>query len=67
MDLRLSDEQLMAQKTAAEFARSEVLPRAAEIDRDHRFPAELVRRMAERCIRVLQLPPCVLVSTVRPG
>ena len=47
MDLRLSDEQLMAQKTAAEFARSEVLPRAAEIDRDHRFPAELVKRMAE--------------------
>jgi butyryl-CoA dehydrogenase len=47
MDLRLSDEQLMAQKTAAEFARGEVLPRAADIDREHRFPAELVRRMAE--------------------
>ena len=31
MDFRLSDEQLMAQKTAAEFAKSEVLPRAAEI------------------------------------
>ena len=47
MDLRLSDEQQMAQKTAAEFARGEVLPRAADIDREHRFPAELVRRMAE--------------------
>ncbi len=47
MDFRLSDEQLMAQKTAAEFAKSEVLPRAAEIDREHRFPAELVKRMAE--------------------
>lgn len=47
MDLRLSDEQLLAQKTAAEFAKNEVLPKAAEIDREHRFPVELVKRMAE--------------------
>src|SRR5687768_5456375 len=37
----------MAQDTAREFARKEVLPRAAEIDEHHRFPEELVRRMAE--------------------
>ena len=47
MDLQLTDEQLMAQKLAADFAKNEVLPRAAEIDRAHRHPKELVARMAE--------------------
>src|SRR5262249_33744444 len=47
MDLQLTDEQLMAQKVAAEFAKNEVLPRAAELDRQHRHPKELVARMAE--------------------
>jgi len=47
MDLQLTDEQLMAQKVAAEFAKNEVLPQAAELDRSHRHPRELVRRMAE--------------------
>lgn len=47
MDLRLSDEQGLAQKTASDFAKNEVLPKAADIDREHRFPAELVKRMAE--------------------
>jgi butyryl-CoA dehydrogenase len=43
----LSEEQALLQKTARDFARNEVLPRAAEIDREHRHPAELVKRMAE--------------------
>jgi butyryl-CoA dehydrogenase len=47
MDLQLTDEQQMARKVAAEFAKHEVLPRAAEIDREHRHPKELVARMAE--------------------
>jgi butyryl-CoA dehydrogenase len=47
MDLELSDEQKLVQKTAADFAKSEVLPKAAEIDRAHRHPKELVARMAE--------------------
>jgi len=42
-----SEDQLAVQKTAREFAQGEVLPKAAEIDREHRHPAELVRRMAE--------------------
>jgi butyryl-CoA dehydrogenase len=42
-----SEDQLAVQKTAREFAQSEVLPKAAEIDREHRHPAELVKRMAE--------------------
>ncbi len=47
MDLQLTDEQQMAQKVAAEFAKNEVLPKAAELDRTHRHPSELVARMAE--------------------
>jgi butyryl-CoA dehydrogenase len=42
-----TEDQLAAQTTAREFARAEVLPKAAEIDREHRHPAELVARMAE--------------------
>src|SRR4029079_1802579 len=30
-----------------DFATNEVLPKAAEIDREHRHPTELVKRMAE--------------------
>ena len=37
----------LVQKTARDFAKNEVLPKAAEIDRNHRHPKELVARMAE--------------------
>ncbi len=47
MNFSPSEDQLAVQKTAREFAQSEVLPKAAEIDREHRHPEELVRRMAE--------------------
>src|SRR3982751_2946622 len=47
MDFSLTEEQQAVQKTAREFAQQEVLPKAAEIDREHRHPAELVKRMAE--------------------
>ncbi|HVV88262.1 MAG TPA: acyl-CoA dehydrogenase [Kofleriaceae bacterium] len=47
MQFALSDDQAAVQKLAREFAQAEVLPQAAAIDRDHRHPAELVKRMAE--------------------
>jgi butyryl-CoA dehydrogenase len=47
MNFTPSDEQLAVQKLAREFAQHEVLPRAAAIDKEHRHPAELVKRMAE--------------------
>ena len=47
MDFQLTEDQHLVQKTAREFAQNEVLPKAAEIDREHRHPAELVARMAE--------------------
>jgi butyryl-CoA dehydrogenase len=42
-----TEDQLAVQKMAREFAQNEVLPKAAEIDREHRHPTELVKRMAE--------------------
>jgi butyryl-CoA dehydrogenase len=47
MDFTPNEDQLAVQKTARDFAQNEVLPKAAEIDREHRHPAELVKRMAE--------------------
>src|SRR5262245_14082225 len=47
MDVALSQEQELIQKTARDFAMSEVLPQAAKNDEEHRFPADLVKRMAE--------------------
>ncbi|MBX3161291.1 MAG: acyl-CoA dehydrogenase [Deltaproteobacteria bacterium] len=47
MDFSLTDEQLAVQKLARDFATNEVLPKAAEIDREHRHPAELVKRMGD--------------------
>jgi len=47
VDFSPTEDQLAVQKTAREFAQAEVLPKAAEIDREHRHPTELVKRMAE--------------------
>jgi len=47
MQLAPTEDQAAVLRTAREFATNEVLPKAAEIDREHRHPAELVARMAE--------------------
>ena len=47
MDFELTDEQELVRETVREFAESEVAPVAAEIDRDHRFPEEVVPKMAD--------------------
>ena len=47
MNFTPTEDQLAVLRMAREFAQNEVLPKAAEIDREHRHPAELVKRMAE--------------------
>jgi butyryl-CoA dehydrogenase len=47
VNFQLTEEQQALQKMARDFARNEVAPKAAEIDREHRHPTELVARMAE--------------------
>ena len=63
MDFTPTEDQLAVQKTAREFATNEVLPKAAEIDREHRHPAELVKRMAELGFLGIAIPS----STAAPA
>ena len=47
MNFELSEEQLLIQAMVREFAAAEVAPIAAEIDHNHRFPKELLPKLAE--------------------
>src|SRR5688572_7294641 len=47
MDLDLTPEQELIRDTVRAFARERVAPVAEELDRESRFPVELVREMAE--------------------
>jgi butyryl-CoA dehydrogenase len=47
MDLTLTDEQRDILDMVRDFAQSEVLPRAAEIDEKAEYPADLVQKMAD--------------------
>jgi butyryl-CoA dehydrogenase len=47
MDFKLTDEQELIREAVREFADAEVAPIAAELDRDHRFPTELLPKLAE--------------------
>ena len=56
MDFDLTDEQKAIQSLAREFARDEVRPRAEEMDREERFPYELIAKMAELGFMGLPFP-----------
>jgi short/branched chain acyl-CoA dehydrogenase len=47
MDLDLSHEHELVRDTVREFARERVAPVAEELDREHRFPYDLVAELAE--------------------
>jgi butyryl-CoA dehydrogenase len=47
VNLELSEEQKLLQKTVREFAQTEVRPLAKELDETGRFPRELIRKAAE--------------------
>jgi len=47
MDLDLTEEQRLIRDTARDFAAREIAPKAAEIDKNHRWPTEIVKQMAE--------------------
>ncbi len=56
MDFELSDEQQLIRETVREFAEAEIAPVAAEIDRDHRFPAEVLPKLAGLSLLGLPYP-----------
>jgi short/branched chain acyl-CoA dehydrogenase len=47
MNFELSPEQAAVRDLCQEFARVVIVPAAAELDREHRFPYEIVRQMGE--------------------
>ena len=56
MDLDLTPEQKLLRDTARDFATKEVLPAAAAIDREHRFPKELVAKMGQLGLMGVAVP-----------
>src|SRR5213595_4021053 len=56
MDFDLSSEHQLIRSTVREFAESRVAPVAAELDREHRFPYELVAELAELGLMGMTVP-----------
>jgi len=56
MDFDLSEEQRLLVDSARAFAAAELSPNAADWDRDHHFPTDVIRRAAEQGYLALYLP-----------
>jgi alkylation response protein AidB-like acyl-CoA dehydrogenase len=56
MNYELTDEQELLRRTVREFAESRVAPVAEELDREERFPYELVSELAERGLMGIPIP-----------
>ncbi|MDQ3034082.1 MAG: acyl-CoA dehydrogenase [Myxococcota bacterium] len=56
MQLELTEEQRMVQQMARDFALREVEPKARELDKEHRWPTELVKRMGELGLMGVAVP-----------
>jgi butyryl-CoA dehydrogenase len=56
VDLQLSEEQLLLQKSVREFAETEVRPVAKDLDETGRFPRELFKKAAEIGLTGIALP-----------
>jgi len=56
VDFELTDEQRLLQRTVREFAREEIAPVAEELDRDKRFPYEIVAKMGELGLMGIPFP-----------
>jgi alkylation response protein AidB-like acyl-CoA dehydrogenase len=56
VDFDLSPEHELVRRTVREFAEEKVAPVAAELDREHRFPYELVTELAELGLMGMPVP-----------
>ncbi|MGN6202425.1 MAG: acyl-CoA dehydrogenase family protein [Solirubrobacterales bacterium] len=56
MDFELGDEHRLIQRTVRDFAVSEVAPVAEELDREKRFPYEIVRKLADLHLMGIPFP-----------
>src|SRR5271156_6746212 len=56
MEFQLSDEQALMRDTARQFASREIAPKAAELDKMARWPAEILARMGELGLLGVAIP-----------
>jgi len=56
MDFELTEEQLMVKDMARRFAETEIKPVAAELDKSHEHPAEIVKKMGELKMMGIAVP-----------
>lgn len=56
MDFALTEEQQMIREMCRDFAENEVAPLAEETDREHKYPAEPVKRMGELGLMGVAVP-----------
>jgi butyryl-CoA dehydrogenase len=56
MDLELTEEQILIRDTTRDFAAREITPKAAELDKSGRWPAEILARMAELGLMGVAIP-----------
>jgi butyryl-CoA dehydrogenase len=56
VDLELTPEQALLRDTARDLASKEIAPRAAAIDKEHRFPKELIARLGELGLMGVAVP-----------
>ena len=56
MNFDLTKEQQLVRDTVREFAESQIAPVAAELDREHRFPYELIAELAELGLMGMTVP-----------
>ncbi|MEC7743736.1 MAG: acyl-CoA dehydrogenase family protein [Candidatus Thermoplasmatota archaeon] len=56
VDFALSEEQLMLQELARDFANEEIKPHAGRWDRDSEFPREAIRKASDNGLLTLKIP-----------
>lgn len=56
MDFKFTEEELLIQKAAKDFAESEIAPRADELDRSKEFPRDLMKAMGELGLLAIAVP-----------
>jgi alkylation response protein AidB-like acyl-CoA dehydrogenase len=56
MDFEITSDQQLLRDTVRDFARAEIAPVAERLDRDHEFPYEIVRKLAELDLMGIPFP-----------
>jgi alkylation response protein AidB-like acyl-CoA dehydrogenase len=56
MDFELNETQRLVQQTARDFAQKTILPQAAAIDRDERFPFQILKGLADLGLMAVNVP-----------